>query len=236
MTQGPPCPNCGSLLRWYPDQQQWGCDKCRVMFPPQVMVQPSVYASQAQKRAARPLKWNKPVIFGVLGVLIVGIGLAVTLLVIRRGRAHAHGYPDRDTAVKETFAALSAGKLDVLIAHATPPPNMMTCDDPNAGKPVDLDKDLQAAIDRSKGATYGVRDTLEPDKPVTHPKGEAMVRGCKLESDIAIHTLHVKLDVTRNAKAVESEATIYATELDGRFYVMAAPKMGGSWEDEQCVD
>ena len=111
MTQGPPCPNCGSLLRWFPDQQQWGCDRCRVMFPPQVMVTPQLYATKKPdtprvKRVSRgkAVRSKRPLIYGLAAVLLVGGGIASAFWMIHRGKARPPSYPDRDTAVRDANA------------------------------------------------------------------------------------------------------------------------------------
>ena len=242
MTQGPPCPNCGDLLRWYPDQQQWGCDKCRVMYPPQVMVQPQAYASRAlnignKKRTAhgRVLTWNKPVIFGLLGLLLVGGGLAAFFLFVHKSKpaAATGGYPDRDTAVRETFAKISSGSLDDLMAHSGVGlgKTIVTCDE---GKSVgDEAKDaellhtqLGGAIERAKGATYKVNAVSE-DKATTLKKGESLVRGCTLVTDYVQTRVVAKLEVTRNGKASAIDAHLDLAMVDGRVYVMTSPTFGG---------
>ena len=248
MTQGPPCPNCGSLLRWYADQQQWGCDQCRVMYPPQVMVQPQAYASGSLNRGhrakrtahGRALKWNKPVIYGLAGLLLVGAGVIVTLFMLHRGKSAAGGYSGRDTAVHQTFAALSAGDIDGLMAHAGIglAKSIVTCDEGKAPtaeqeqKDVDdMRRELARAVDRAKGTTFEVGELSEPDKPISKAKGESLMRGCTLDTDFVVHVVHIKLDVTRNGKAsqanVKLDAKLDVAEVDGRFYVMKSPHIAG---------
>src|SRR6185437_1436126 len=63
MTQGPPCANCGTLLRWFPDQQQWGCASCRVMYPAQALAAAAAIPAQRSRRR-------------VLGIAAAGVVLA----------------------------------------------------------------------------------------------------------------------------------------------------------------
>jgi hypothetical protein len=239
MTQGPPCPNCGSLLRWYPDQQQWGCDKCRVMYPPQVMVQPQAYASHPLNRPSKrramhgkALTWNKPVLYGLAAFVLVGAAVIVTLFMIHRGKREAGGYPDRDTAVRDTFSALSAGQLNVLMSHSGTgvAKAVLSCDEGKAPKAEDEAHDLadmNRAIDHAKGATFEIGELSEPDKPIAKVKGDSLMRGCKLVADLTTHEIHAKLKITRNGKTADGTAKLAIAEVRGRFYVMTPPQFGG---------
>jgi len=63
----PPCPVCGTPLRWFPEQQAWGCDRCRQMMPP------GPPTAHAQRRGGGKLAW----IFVGGGVVAVGAILLV---------------------------------------------------------------------------------------------------------------------------------------------------------------
>lgn len=244
MNQGPPCPNCGSLLRWYSDPQQWGCDTCRVMFPPQVMIHPQDYATGAprHKRAVQgrtPAKKWRPLPLVIAGLVLVGGATGVTLRLLRKPAPSVTdlaSYPDRDTAVRETFRALAAGDLEALIARSGTGLTRMivTCDE--AHEPTAADQraaaalvrdQLTHAIDHAKGASFSVGKIDEPTPAKVIAKGEPMSRGCKLLQPHTTHTLAVQLEQTRNGKAMASDATLVVTEVAGRFFVAAAPKLGG---------
>ncbi|HET9990738.1 MAG TPA: hypothetical protein VFQ65_19545, partial [Kofleriaceae bacterium] len=246
MTQGPPCPNCGSLLRWFPDQQQWGCDRCRVMFPPQVMVTPQAYATKKPdaprgKRASRgkpmrartPKRRLRPVVLVVIALLVVGAGAAATLFVLHRHKPALPSYPDRETAVRATFDALGAGDAAKIMAHAGEglERRILTCD---AGVPSEEAEDLaimRKEIDRdlaqNKGVAFRVTKIEETGAPSVKTKGHKLSRGCTLDTDFTIHTMHVGLDITRDGKKSAMDATLPVVEVDGNFYVMSAPKLGG---------
>lgn len=214
------------------------------MYPPQVMVQPQAYASGSLNRGhrakrtahGRALKWNKPVIYGLAGVLLVAVGVVVTLFMIHRGKSHAGGYSDRDTAVRETFRALAAGDIDGLMAHAGTglAKTIVTCDDGKAptaeqeAKDVDdMRRELSRAIDRAKGTTYDVGELSEPTKPITKAKGASLMRGCTLDTDFVVHDVQIKLKATRNGKPSDTDAKLNVAEVDGRFYVMKTPHVAG---------
>lgn len=214
------------------------------MYPPQVMVQPQAYASGSLNRGhrakrtahGRALKWNKPVIYGLFGFLLVAAGVVITMFMIHRNKAHLGGYSDRDTAVRQTFTALSIADIAGLLAHSGIglAKQIITCDEGNAPtadqeqKDVDdMQRELARAIDRAKGTTYEVSDISEPDKPITKAKGESLMRGCKLDTDFVVHSVHLKLKATRNGKPSDTEAKLDVAEVDGRFYVMKAPHIAG---------
>jgi hypothetical protein len=240
MNQGPPCPNCGSLLRWYSDPQKWGCDTCRVMFPPQVMVHPQDYATGAPRHArGTPAKKWRPIPLVIAALLLVGAATAVTFRIFHERAPHVAdlgGYADRETAVRETFRALAAGDLAGLVAKAGDGLTRMivTCDDSHEPSAADEQQaraavrdELSHAIDHAKGTSFSVATIEEPAPAKVIAKGEAMSRGCKLTQPFTSHTLAVKLELARNGKPFASEATLVVTEVEGRFFVSSAPKLGG---------
>ena len=240
MNQGPPCPNCGSLLRWYSDQQKWGCDTCRVMFPPQVMVHPQDYATGTPRHArGAPAKKWRPIPLVIAALLLVGAATAVTFRIFRKRAPHVadlSGYADRDTAVRETFRELAAGDLVGLVAKAGDGLTrlIVTCDDSHVPSAADEQEartavrdELSQAIDHAKGTSFTVSKIEEPLPAKVIAKGEAMSRGCKLKQPFTSHTLVVKLELARNGKPIASEATLVVTEVEGRFFVSSAPKLGG---------
>lgn len=243
MNQGPPCPNCGSLLRWYSDQQQWGCDTCRVMFPPQVMIHPQDYATGAprHKRGTQrtPAKKWRPLPLVIAGLLLAGAATGVTLLIFHKRAPDVTdlgGYADRDTAVRETFRALASGDLKALVANAGIGLTRViaACDDNHQPSAADdqsalaaLRDELSHAIDHAKGTSFSVAKTEEPTPANVIAKGEAMSRGCKLTQPFTTHKLAIQLEVTRNGKPTASEATLVVREVGGRFFVSSAPQLGG---------
>jgi hypothetical protein len=105
MTAGPPCANCGTPLQWYPDQKQWGCERCRVMYPAQAVV----------AAAAVPVRRGRKRVFVVAAILVVlaaGAAIAATLVL--------HDKPHDSPAVATTGSAGSGSGSAV--NHAPPPP------------------------------------------------------------------------------------------------------------------
>jgi len=78
----PPCPQCGYALRWFAEQNAWGCDRCRQMFAAQALVQQTAMP-QAPTQApmqARPAssRSTKKVVVGA--VVVLGGIIAIALI------------------------------------------------------------------------------------------------------------------------------------------------------------
>jgi hypothetical protein len=87
MVNAPSCAQCGSPLRWFAEQNAWGCDRCRKMFPAQpaqMPQQPRQMAHQpqsAQRRSGMKL---------AIGGLVV-VGGIVAIVVATSGKGHGSG-------------------------------------------------------------------------------------------------------------------------------------------------
>ncbi len=238
MTQGPPCPNCGSLLTWYPDQHQWGCDRCRVMYPPQVMVHPQAYARSPErprpKRAARGLvKSKKPLVYGILAAVLVIGGVGVAFFMIRSGKkTGVAGFADSQTAVTQTFTLLAAGDVDGLVAKSIAKASLVTCDEGSSagsgsGSGDELRGELQRAADQAKGTAIVVDKVTEPDPPVVKEQGSPGVRNCSFAAQVKMHELHVTLRITQAGKVRDGEAKLALAESGEHFFIAGAPRLGG---------
>jgi hypothetical protein len=216
------------------------------MFPPQVMVTPQLYATKRADaprvkrtsrgkpvRMARRSRTKRPVIYGIAAVLLVGGGIAAALWMFHRGKARPPSSPDRDTAVNETFSALGAGDGARIMAHAGKGLEhaIMTCEEGAPGEEAEdlatMQKELDQELAQNKGATFRVTKIDETVTPSVETKGHKASRGCTLDTDLTIHTVHVALELTRNGKTSALDATLPIVEVDHRFYVMTAPKLGG---------
>jgi hypothetical protein len=86
MVSGPPCPQCGMPLRWFAEQNAWGCDRCRQMFPaqpqPQQQVQPQM--QQMPQQGAPPRKSGSGMKLAIGAVVL--IGAIVTIAVVASGK------------------------------------------------------------------------------------------------------------------------------------------------------
>lgn len=237
MTQGPPCPNCGTLLQWFPDQQQWGCNQCRVMFPPQVMVTPQAYATvqprQRRVSKGKPIKSKRPLYLALAAVVVAGGAIAGTILVIHRSKQRIPSYPDLEAAVRGTFDALAAGDPEPILAHAgvgLAKKITSDCDGAEKEEADDLARlrdDLAQQIVRDRGATFRVTKIEEAGAPTVKEKGRPFSRGCTLDADFITHTVHVGLELDRGGKKTTTDATLAIVEVDGAFYPMTVPKLGG---------
>jgi hypothetical protein len=160
MTSGPPCANCGTPLRWYPEQSQWGCDRCRVMYPAQAVV----------AAAALPAKRARKRMFAIaaIGVVVLaGAGIAATI-VLRRGSR----VPDPATgsgSAAGSGSAMASAKGNRASPPATPAPPPFDPDAPaTLGKPVPAPLGDFWSWPRSDGAvlvTSPLIDAVFPSQP-----------------------------------------------------------------------
>ncbi len=235
MNQGPPCPNCGSLLRWYSDQQQWGCDTCRVMFPPQVMIHPQDYATGSPRkkgptRSHAPIKKWRPLPVAIAALLLLGILTAVTLVLLHKPPPKVtdlDGYADLETAVRETFRALSASDILELAKKSGTGMARVIADCDDGHQPTPVSDELTAVVEHARGTAFSVTKIDEPKPAKVIARGEPLSRGCKLNQPLAIHTVVVQLALQRDGVASKSEATLEVSEAGGKFFVAHPPKLGG---------
>lgn len=78
--QTPPCPACGTPLRWFPEMNAWGCDRCQQMMP--VAPAPAYGASPGYRPAkggfshmpkTQAEKTRTFILLGVLVVAVIGV-------------------------------------------------------------------------------------------------------------------------------------------------------------------
>jgi len=159
MSQGPSCPNCRSQLRWFPQLQQWGCDRCQVMIPPQAL-------------APSPGARSRNTLWIVLGAAaVVGGGVAVALLTVGNGGGSnttpatggsdkpAHEAPKGTPCELAAAAIVTAGgrDADAALANKLPKTLALRCD---------TDKWKPEVVDCLERAG-GLRDVLGCNKQLT---------------------------------------------------------------------
>ncbi len=71
--QTPPCPACGTPLRWFPEMNAWGCDRCQQMMP---AAQPPMHGGgHAHAPRTQAEKTRTLILLGVLVVAVIGVGI-----------------------------------------------------------------------------------------------------------------------------------------------------------------
>ena len=90
-----------------------------------------------------------------------------------------------------------------------------------------MQKELDRELAQNKGVAFRVTKIEETVAPDVKAKGHKASRGCTLQTDFTIHTVHVALELTRDGKTSALDATLPVVEADHRFYVMTVPKLGG---------
>jgi len=223
MTRGQPCPNCNTMLRFFPQLDQWGCDQCRQMFPKDL---PRAVAPPKQQQ------WRK-LPFIVIGALIVAAGGVVAALKLFGGSAKPSATELRDELVRQTFASLASGDhgglvsrsgLGNIMAHASCANGEM----PDVSKDLsDFSEQVDRAIARAKGATFEIVSIDEPEPAKRLAKGDELAKGCKLDIELVQHQLAVKVKITRDKPTTEAIAKLALVELKGKIYAISPPLVAG---------
>jgi hypothetical protein len=216
MSEGPSCSTCGGPLRWFPDVQKWGCDRCRIVFPAQIG---QVHAPRTRMR------WG--VVLGLL--VVVGGGVMAAVLVL--GRASPPPASPRDELVHLTFASLAAGDHGGLVSRSGLGNVManVTCDNgemPDVSKDLsDFSEQVDRAIGRAQGSTFEIEAIDEPEPAKRLAKGDELAKGCRLEAEMVTHVLAVKVKITRGTETSEATAKLTVVELKGKWYAMSPPRI-----------
>jgi hypothetical protein len=104
MVSGPPCQQCGLALRWFPQQNVWGCDRCRQTFPPQMVAQPQQmpppqaaqmpWQPQQAQQPQRPMPGGGSKNVLVIGGIVVVAAIVVIAVVASRGGSKSIDGPE----------------------------------------------------------------------------------------------------------------------------------------------
>jgi hypothetical protein len=116
----PSCANCGTSLRWYPEQSQWGCDRCRVMYPAQAVVGAGAVAAPSSNTGNSGASRRKLAIAAGATVLIAGGGIAA-ILVLNASKPHA-SKPSDSTGSNGSAAMGGSAAIAKPAPPQTPPP------------------------------------------------------------------------------------------------------------------
>jgi hypothetical protein len=138
-----------------------------------------------------------------------------------------------DDAVKRAFAAMSDGDADALVdgTGISTVKKYTDCSDVDDAvekrELEDLEHEMARLANREKGATFDVVSIDEHKSPIRIHTGDAMGKHCKTTTEIAAHPVDIKLRVTRAGTTYDQPATSQVIEVDGKFFVVNAPKMPG---------
>lgn len=231
MVNGPPCQQCGYPLRWFAEQNAWGCDRCRQLFPaaPQPHYQPQVRARPGKKSM---MPWI------VLGAgAVTGIIIAV---VIATGGGGASSSPKG--VAEAALVALSAGDTDKLAALADIEnlyKSFVKCDENEADEsPAELAAKEKSRFAKSAEKAKGLKlklvelpdfDNLGKDHVMAMPKGTKVAKGCASTAEATIYNGKMKVSVQDGDKpAVERDVELDLIKIDGKFYLAQAPRVDKS--------
>ncbi len=239
MVGGPPCPNCGQPLRWVPEWNAWGCDRCRVTFPPQAF-QPMGSQPMAQPPQAFQPMGSQPIATAPRapgaggskkGLFVIG-GVAVVAAIVIAVVVSHHGGGGGMSSAKDVFQAAidraSKGDVDGLVALAgiETLADEVKCDDKDKDPSTMRKAMLQRATEEMTGyanAWKGASGSVES----LDPKGKADVttagqveHGCTTKHDITNQDYKVKVKVGDGVATMRFSAT----EVQGKFYLADMPE------------
>jgi len=253
MVNGPPCQQCGYPLRWFAEQNAWGCDRCRQMFPaaPQPMQQQAPMQPQHHPMMGQPqmpYAHAAPTFRGpgaprrsLMPWIVLGAGAAagvIIAIVIATGGGGGGGSSPKGIA-EDALAALAAGDAEKLAGLADLDnryKTLVTCDPKEADESA---ADLAArekrhyakAAEKTKGLKLKLVDFPDVDKAsggqvMTIPKGTKIRKGCTSQIDATSIMVAMKVSVQDGDKpAVEREVEVGLAKIDGKYFLAEPPRI-----------
>ncbi|HWU88434.1 MAG TPA: hypothetical protein VN253_14205 [Kofleriaceae bacterium] len=184
---GSSCPTCGWVLRWLPEQNAWGCDRCRKLVPvPGPMHGGPMHGGPMGAAAPAGGTSSKGLVLGLAGGAVAVTGIIIAVVVATRGGGGGAG--SRDDLVKSTLAAMTDGDVDKLVKLSDPVglyEKAVDCSERDKAK---QDKDAEAddkdkEKDKDKDADSDDDDPAIQAKRVRrkHEKMVEEIKGMKLE-------------------------------------------------------
>jgi hypothetical protein len=234
------------MLRWLPEMNAWGCDRCRVTFPAQAQPaqpppQQPQYQQPPQQYGQPPMQYGhapgapmptqgggkgKWIAIGAGVAVLGGVGVVLALTLGGKGG----GASSSDDAVKQLFTAATAGddaKL-VSLSGAESLDSLLDCKDPKDKE--DQAGDLKKAGERMKkdaaswkGVEVEVVTIENSGEPDVMKKG-ATDHGCTFTAEAVAQPVKVALNVKKGSgpkRRIERELEVI--ETGDKYYVVRAP-------------
>jgi hypothetical protein len=182
--QTPPCPACGTPLRWFPEMNAWGCDRCQQMLPaagPPVQQGRWSHTPKTQAEKTRTM-----ILGGVLVVAVIGVVIMLATDDKKSDDSGESSSPDVEaSAESDTQPAAPAptpapAPAPVPAAGAVTTPKGAPINIPECGELVALRKKVEAcAAITDKTALFEMVDNKMGVFDTAPPSGEyaEMVRG-----------------------------------------------------------
>ncbi len=216
---GPPCQRCGYPLRWVPEWNAWGCDRCRVTYPATQQV--PAFAQAQPARAPKSRQW---IVFALGGaVLVAG---AIVIVVLATG-----GKKKGMSSAKEVFQAAldraDKGDLDGLVALAGGDGallDQLECKDAKKASDMkdEMVKHLRSELaDDAKAwkGLAGMVESVEPDGDADVMKAGKDEDGCHAKVDFSSQPYKVKVKTA----AAEDTLSFTAVQIGDRFFLEKLP-------------
>jgi hypothetical protein len=249
----PACTTCGQLLRWIPESNGWGCDRCRQFFPvnaappppppayppPPPPGAPAGYGAPGYGApvgaAPRPARGGSktPIIIAIAVLVLAGGGVAAFLL-LRGGDDVGAG--SADAVIKSTLAAVAKGDVDAVVKLSDPKGMVargLECEG-EALEDNDMDPEKQErklrreygdGIENAKGMKIELVSSkqAEGEDDDVLKKGKEVEDGCKAKMDLRVVTYELELKL-EDADGNKGEQTTEIRMLDiGGRYFLISP-------------
>ena len=244
---GPPCQRCGYPLRWVPEWNAWGCDRCRVTFPATQQPVPFAQAMppmQPQAAYAQPpmphapgahAPKSKQWIFFALGGLVLAAG-AVVIIVLATGGKKG-GMKSANEVFQAALDRAARGDIDGLVALAGGDGGLtdqIECKDAKKKSEMndEMVKHLRAELtDDAKAwkdlaATAGV---ASPDGDPDVMKAGKEEDGCSAKVDLSSQRYKVKV----KTKDAEDDLRFTVVQIGDRYFLESLPDTPPSNEKAQ---
>jgi len=161
--QTPSCPACGSPLRWFPEMNAWGCDRCQQMFPAAPPMHGGMQGAPGQRTQAE--KTRTMILGGALVIAIIGVAIMLAT-------------DDKESGAEESdVAATAETEAGAEVKPTTPTPTTPTPTTPTPttptpttpkGSPINIPECAEVATLRSRveacaAIPENIRTTLYQD-------------------------------------------------------------------------
>jgi len=253
MVNAPPCAACGYALRWIPEHNGWGCDRCRQFYPaqqpqpqqpPQQQWAPQHQHQQPQPQpgygyggaaVALPGGGSKIGLWVVLALLVVAGGVVGLVFALRGGGG---GMASPEALIKAALVAEGEGNVDALIKLADYPAAFamgIDCKGEAArDEGIDPDKMVKKLRDQmdelvktTKGLTIELVESKR-DEGGRHDKtekGQEIEKGCTAKEDLEFIRYAIKVKVTKDGKTGEQNSKFEMLDVGGHYFMFQPPRI-----------
>lgn len=253
MVNAPPCAACSYPLRWIPESNGWGCDRCRQFYPAQPQPQPppqQPWAPQQQPHQQHqqpgygysggpvtvPGGGSKIGLWVVLALLVVAGGVVGLVFALRGGGGGGTSSPE--ALIKATLAAEAAGDADALVQLSDPEglfASALDCKG-EAARDEGIDPKQQLAklkpkmdelVKKTKGLAIELVESKrdESDRESSVEPGKEVAPGCTAKAKLESLTYKIQVKTTKDGKSRTQDTLVTMMSVGGHYYLLGPPRV-----------